>query len=92
MTAQRFRCGDHVRHAPSGAAWVVAYADYETGDLAWSGWSEGIAKIADCALIKAATDEEHAHAVRSWLKGPHSDGDHRYNKIQRLYPVDCCGR
>lgn len=55
----RIRCGDHVHHIPSGEDWVVAYADYVTGYLSWCGWPDGEAKIADCRLIKRATDAEH---------------------------------
>jgi hypothetical protein len=36
---------DHVLHGPSGETWVVAYVE---GDrLAWCGWPEGEAKLAD---------------------------------------------
>lgn len=56
------RCGDHVHHKPTGEDWVVAYVD---GDyLAWCGWPEGEAKLADCTLIKACSDEEHLKQLR----------------------------
>ena len=48
--------GDHVKHGPSGQTWVVAYVE---GDrLAWCGWPEGEAKLADCTLTKKATPEQ----------------------------------
>jgi hypothetical protein len=47
---------DHVKHGPTGETWVVAYVD---GDrLAWCGWPEGEAKLADCELVKKATESE----------------------------------
>ncbi len=56
------RCGDHVHHKPSGEDWVVAYVD---GDyLCACGWPESEAKVADCALIKEASDGEHI----DWLR------------------------
>lgn len=51
------RCGDHVFHRPTREHWLVAYVD---GDyLAWCGWPEGEARVADCDLIKECSDEEH---------------------------------
>ena len=47
---------DHVYHAPSGECWVVAYV---RGDkLAWCGWPQGEADLADCTLTKKATPAE----------------------------------
>ena len=47
---------DHVHHAPSGEDWVVAYV---RGDrLAWCGWPQGEAALADCTLLKKATPEQ----------------------------------
>jgi hypothetical protein len=47
---------DHVLHGPSGEAWVVAYVK---GDrLAWCGWPQGEAALADCTLLKKATPAE----------------------------------
>ncbi|MCJ2069618.1 hypothetical protein MKK75_12600 [Methylobacterium sp. J-030] len=59
-----FRTGDSILHEPSGETWVCAWADPETGYLSWLGWPpDGEALIADCELVRAATDEEH----RKWL-------------------------
>lgn len=47
---------DHVHHAPSEETWVVAYVK---GDrLAWCGWPCGEAKLADCTLVKKATQQD----------------------------------
>lgn len=47
---------DHIRHAPSGEDWVVAYV---RGDrLVCCGWPESMAALADCTLIKKATPAE----------------------------------
>ena len=80
------RCGDHVYHRLSHETWLVAYADYERNDLAWSGWPEGVARLSDCRLIYAATDAEHAEHVAQWLS---KDGnhDHRQVAVRRLYGV-----
>lgn len=53
---------DHVHHAPSGEDWVVAYV---RGDrLAWCGWPEGEAALADCTLLKKATPVERDKLLR----------------------------
>lgn len=56
------RCGDKVKHGPTGETWVVAYVDGEY--LAWCGWPEGEARVSDCTLVEACSDEEH----HRWLK------------------------
>ena len=54
--------GDHVYHAPSGEAWVVAYV---RGDrLAWCGWPQGEAALNDCMLVKKATPDERDALLR----------------------------
>ena len=58
------RTGDTVLHRPSGEAWLVAYVDGP--DLAWFGWPEGFARVDDCELVKACSDEEHEKALRKW--------------------------
>lgn len=78
------RCGDTVVHKPTGETWLVAYADYGTGDLAWSGWPDGRARIADCEISRFATDEQHAKHVAEWLSPPARE-DHRTAVIRRLY-------
>ena len=53
---------DHVLHEPSGETWVVAYVE---GDrLAWCGWPEGEAALADCTLTKKATAEQRIKLLR----------------------------
>ena len=83
------RCGDTVKHRPSGETWEVAYADYASGYLSPSGWPEGLAKIAECELEERCTEEEHKAAVSRWLDHPHSrEGDrvdHRIAMVRRLY-------
>lgn len=48
--------GDIVKHGPTGEEWTVAYV--RDGRLAWCGFPEGTARLEDCTLVKAATDEE----------------------------------
>ena len=75
------RAGDHVLHAPSGETWVVAWADPTTDDLAWCGWPDGLARLSDCTLVKAASDAEHQQKL-SELK---ASGGSRGSKAIRLY-------
>lgn len=84
MATTRIRAGDHVRHRPSGEIWVVAFADYESGDLAWCGWPEGVARIADCDLVEKASDDEHARIVAQIILS----GGMRACGVQRLYLKD----
>lgn len=56
------RCGDHVKHRPSGETWVVAYVE---GDyLAWCGWPDGEAKVSDCELVYKCSDAEHLRRLQ----------------------------
>lgn len=73
------RCGDSVKHGPTGETWLVAYVD---GDyLAWCGWPEGEAKLADCELVRSCTDEEHRKLLIAIMAG--ADGK-RARMAQRL--------
>jgi hypothetical protein len=47
---------DIVNHGPTGEEWTVAYV--KDGRIAWCGWPEGEAALADCTLVKAASDDE----------------------------------
>lgn len=84
--ARPIRCGDTVHHRPSGGNWVVAYADYSSGDLAWMGWPEGYARIVECDLIACCTDAEHRENVGRWLAS--TRGDHRHAVVRRLYGAE----
>lgn len=83
----KIRCGDVVLHRPSAKYWLVAYADYETGDLSWSGWPEGVARIEDCELVRKATDEQFlAHVVAVM-----SSSGAKAEVVHRLYVSDYFG-
>lgn len=75
------RCGDHVLHHPTGEEWVVAWA--EGDDLAWAGWPNGLARLADCTVIKHCSDAEHRRAVQEWADMER--GDSRRPRVLRLY-------
>lgn len=79
--ARAVRAGDHVLHGPTGETWVVAWADPVTDDLAWCGWPDGMARLSDCTLVKAASDEEHQRTLR----GVKASGGSRAAKAIRLY-------
>jgi len=63
---------------------LVAYADYETNRLAWSGWPEGCADLDKCKLVRSCTDEEHEKHVAEWLD-EHGGHDHRIYFVRKLY-------
>lgn len=83
MTTPRFRCGDVVRHLPSGETWLVAYDDGR--NLAPAGWPACVVSSSDCELVKAATDDAHAAAVRDWRRAPDDTSDDRRRQVERLY-------
>ncbi len=79
--ADQIDTGDHVRHAPSGEDWVVAYVQ---GDrLAWCGWPEGLAALSDCTLIRKASAEERDRLLLEMADSGGSDSRARYAR-QRL--------
>lgn len=72
--AQQIDTGDTVFHVLSGETWVVACV--EDDHLSWVGWPEGRANLADCQLIKKASDEEK-HKLLVELANMNSPNDHR---------------
>lgn len=67
------RTGDHVDHKPSGETWVVAWADHDSGNMSACGWPQSITKIADCTVVKVATDDECAKLIGELLKSGRTD-------------------
>lgn len=68
--------GDYVKHGPTGESWVVAYVQ---GDrLAWCGWPEGEAKLADCTLEQKATPERRDELLREMAALTGDDARGRY--------------
>ena len=68
MPDHQIDTADHVRHGPSGEEWVVAYV---RGDrLAWCGWPQGEALLADCTLIHKATEQERASLLQDMAAIP----------------------
>lgn len=65
------RAGDVVKHRPSGETWVLAWGDKERNEVSACGWPESIAKMSDCDLIEAASDEEHLKMLKEWAEKPH---------------------
>jgi peptidoglycan/LPS O-acetylase OafA/YrhL len=58
IEGRTIRGGDHVFHRPTGETWTI---EYVKGDyLAWCGFPRGEARVADCDLVMACSDEEHA--------------------------------
>lgn len=79
----KIRCGDTVRHKPSGEEWQVAYADYAIGYMSWADGPQGMARIEECELINSCSDFMHRTAVAGWedMTGT----DHRRVTVLRLY-------
>jgi hypothetical protein len=75
-----FRADDHVHHGPSGEDWVLA-CDEENGEVIPAGWPEGIAKAADCMLLRAATDAQRLDMLQNVVRG--GRGGPRYSRAQR---------
>jgi hypothetical protein len=71
------RAGDCVWHREVGERWIVAYVRGE--HLAWCGWPPGEARVSECDLVKACSDEEHVRALACWAnsRGPVEPGDRR---------------
>jgi len=73
--------GDSVYHEPSDETWLVAYV---RGDrLAWCGWPGGEAALADCKLLKKASDEARQKLLTDMAAMAISDSRARYAR-QRL--------
>jgi len=74
------RTGDTVKHIPTGELWTVAWADER--ELMPCGWPEGFAKVSDCELVEACSDEEHWRLVEE-IAGMRPDPDGRGDGRQR---------
>lgn len=61
--ATTIRAGDHVEHGPTGETWVVGRVTAK--HLEPFGWPRSRALLADCRLVRSASDAEHAEAVAS---------------------------
>lgn len=73
--------GDHVHHTPSGEDWLVAYVK---GDrLAWCGWPDGQAALADCTLTRKATALERDDLLQEMATISGNDSRRNYAR-QRL--------
>lgn len=72
------RCGDSVKHKPSGEEWVVSYVDGEY--LSWLGWPNGEAKVSDCELIRSCSHSDHIKILKSVAAA----GDHGADKRSRM--------
>lgn len=58
------RSGDTVHYKPNGEIWTVAYVEGEW--MSWYGWPPGEARVSDCELIEACSDEEHKKSLEMW--------------------------
>ena len=88
----KIRTGDFVLYHPTGETFLVAYADYQQGIIAWCGWPPGHARISDCELTKSCSDEESRNLLvdLSKMHGSQKDGwDYRKSyAIRALKAMD----
>lgn len=78
----RIEIADRVYHRPSGETWLVAYADYKSGDISWLGWPEGRARISECEIVDKATKERRLY----WATQLERSTLPRADVARRLYP------
>jgi len=76
------RCGDTVKHKPTGENWFVAFADPDTKYLAPAGWPDSRAELSDCEMVRRCSDLEHIAAVAQWEA---VENDTRRGPVLRLY-------
>jgi hypothetical protein len=76
------RCGDTVKHHPTGQMWVVAYVEGEY--LAWCGWPEGEAKVSDCTLVESVSDEQHLHWLHEVAKSSGKRARHAQIALDKI--------
>lgn len=55
---------DAVLHRPSGEKWLVAVVKSENDELIPCGWPLSFARLSDCELVRAATDEQRMKLLR----------------------------
>ena len=79
--------GDVVRHGPTGEEWILA-CDEDRGEVMPCGWPMCIAKAKDCALVKAATEDERAAMLKTWAEKQDSESsrDWRTLTARRQWP------
>lgn len=84
-----FVAGDVVRHGPTGEEWILA-CDEERGEVMPCGWPMCIAKSQDCALVKAATEDERSAMLKTWVEKNDSESgrDWRTLTARRQWPND----
>lgn len=88
MSTETIDTGDHVKHGPTGESWLVAFVE---GDrLAWCGWPEGSADLADCTLVQKAAPGEREALLRSMAEI--GDGDMRGRYARRAQAKDAEAR
>jgi hypothetical protein len=75
--------GDTVFHRPTGETWLVAYV--EDGKLAWCGWPEGYADLADCELKQKASEEARSKLLLQMSAIQRTDARARYARRRLGY-------
>lgn len=81
------RCGDYVRHRPTGQELLVAWAEGEW--LSWFGWPPGQMRVEDVDVLERCTDEEHAARVQQIVDSGNDGQENSLRpRVLRLYRPD----
>lgn len=73
------RSGDTVHYKPNGEIWTVAYVEGEW--MSWYGWPPGEARVSDCELIEACSDEDHKKSLEVWCsRAGRYDPEHSHDR------------
>lgn len=81
------RCGDYVRHRPTGQELLIAWA--EDGYASWFGWPPGQMRVDECDVLERCTDEEHAARVQQIVDSGTNDNENSLRpRVLRLYRPD----
>jgi hypothetical protein len=76
------RCGDVVRHEPSGECLTVAYCK-PNGEIGAAGWPASILRLDSCTIIARCDDATHRANVEAWRSCGGSD--FRAENVERIY-------
>lgn len=76
------RCGDAVKHKPSGEEWLVAYCTSD-GVLSPFGYPESIAKLSECEVVDKCSDDQHLALVKNWVESRNLD-DYKCLRSRRV--------
>lgn len=78
------RTADVILHRPTGETWVVAYVDEQRGEVTPCGWPFCFARLEDCDMKKAASDDESEQLLQELAAMTCPEHDFRRSWAQRV--------